>query len=411
MGDNELQKPKIISFKKDEIIYKEDSINYRRLYIIKSGKIAVNNVLKINDAYGILETGDLIGVIEAFSGNEWMTSGKALEHTELLEIDINYISHYIKNHPNLILNIIEFLISYNNKLNKALNIVLDSDNEDLLFYCGNYYMRRKEFVKAHHIYSKYLELYHTGKHAEEAKMILSKLVEKNKYPKVRNDNNHLFFKKGMMIFSEYEYGIDFYIIEKGKVVVSRIIDDIEIPITILGEGSILGETAIIEKGYRSANAVAFEDSLCLRVNKDNFQQVFNINPSVAIIILKKYAFHIWRKHRKLENKLIKTKKAKVFDFLLYEAQINNVDDLVESAFKYDTSLMELANKYGLDIQSLNEYLDDLVVADIISIKKNQIILKKPTTLKNVASTLKTNIDSNILFKLNVNSDISRFIKN
>jgi CRP-like cAMP-binding protein len=70
------------------------------------------------------------------------------------------------------------------------------------------------------------------------------------------------YKKGDQIFKQNDFGISIYKIVSGKVLIFRECDEVEVPIAILGKGSIMGEMIFFLKAteVRSASAKALEDS-------------------------------------------------------------------------------------------------------------------------------------------------------
>jgi len=70
------------------------------------------------------------------------------------------------------------------------------------------------------------------------------------------------YKKGDQIFKQDDFGISIYKIVSGKVLIFRECEDVEVPIAVLGKGSIIGEMIFFLKAteVRSASARALEDS-------------------------------------------------------------------------------------------------------------------------------------------------------
>jgi CRP-like cAMP-binding protein len=67
------------------------------------------------------------------------------------------------------------------------------------------------------------------------------------------------FQAGEMIFSEFEPGDAFYMIQSGRVELVKIIGDVERTLDILRPPEMFGEMAILENSPRSASAIALED--------------------------------------------------------------------------------------------------------------------------------------------------------
>ena len=94
------------------------------------------------------------------------------------------------------------------------------------------------------------------------------------------------YQPGEIIFSEYEPGDSFYLIQAGKVRITKIVGDIEKNIDILSAPEIFGEMAILEGAPRSATAIAFETVKVLEFNRANFEILMMGNPQIALRLLK-----------------------------------------------------------------------------------------------------------------------------
>jgi hypothetical protein len=70
------------------------------------------------------------------------------------------------------------------------------------------------------------------------------------------------YRKGDLIIKEGDYGVSIYKVVKGKVLVFTESGDMEIPITTLSEGEVIGEMLFLKKAVdrRSASIRALEDS-------------------------------------------------------------------------------------------------------------------------------------------------------
>jgi len=68
------------------------------------------------------------------------------------------------------------------------------------------------------------------------------------------------FQAGDMIFSEYEPGDNFYLIQIGRVQIVKIFGDLEKTIAVLNPGEIFGEMSLIDAGPRSATVKALTDT-------------------------------------------------------------------------------------------------------------------------------------------------------
>jgi len=138
------------------------------------------------------------------------------------------------------------------------------------------------------------------------------------------------FDPGKIIFCEFEPGGDFYLIQSGKVKITKIVQDTEKTMDILGPGDIFGEMAILEEAPRSASATALDNVSTLHFNRDNFVTLMTSQPQLAFKLLTIFTKRIYDARRRLIILLLDDIQAKVCDvFLMLSEKEPNAKDLNE----------------------------------------------------------------------------------
>src|SRR5258708_20446196 len=94
------------------------------------------------------------------------------------------------------------------------------------------------------------------------------------------------YAAGEKIFAEGEVGAEMFIIQTGKVRISKKSKDGEKTLVILEEGDFFGEMAVIDKGPRSATATATEETKCIVLNEELFDQQIQNNARTLKKLLK-----------------------------------------------------------------------------------------------------------------------------
>ena len=103
------------------------------------------------------------------------------------------------------------------------------------------------------------------------------------------------FTTGETIFTEGEAGDCMYVVKEGEV-------DVVVRGTVvetLGEGSILGEMALIDKNPRSATVVARSDCKLVPINEARFKYLVQQTPFFAIEVMRVMACRLRRMDAKL----------------------------------------------------------------------------------------------------------------
>jgi len=76
------------------------------------------------------------------------------------------------------------------------------------------------------------------------------------------------FAPGDIIIHEYEYGETAFVIEQGRVEVSRMVDGRRVHIAYLGDGRTFGEMSLIEEKPRSATVTEVEKTVVREIHRD-----------------------------------------------------------------------------------------------------------------------------------------------
>ncbi|ULQ59170.1 Crp/Fnr family transcriptional regulator [Brucepastera parasyntrophica] len=194
------------------------------------------------------------------------------------------------------------------------------------------------------------------------------------------------FPKGSVIFSEYEPGDSFYLIQSGRVQLVKIVNGFEKNLDILQPSEIFGEMAILENSPRSATAIAYDDVKALEFNKANFEVLMMGNPAIAMKLLKTFVKRIFAQKRRLMILTIPDKQARVGDvFLMLDETQPNIDRSTEMR-TFSTTMDEVARWAGLPLENVQDEINRFVDMGRIIVYENRIIVKNITDMQRFVNT-------------------------
>jgi CRP-like cAMP-binding protein len=202
------------------------------------------------------------------------------------------------------------------------------------------------------------------------------------------------FQDGQIIFSEFELGDTFYLIQSGQIKLVKLIGGTEKVLDILQSSDLFGEMAILDNSLRSATAIAIGTVTVLEFNRQNFEILMQGNPQVALTLLKTFSKRIHDQKKRLMILTLKdptTKIAAVF-LMLNELQppadphspyrefIATIDDIahwtgMSSAQTKDT-LMYFIRQHHIEV-----YAESIIVKNINMFDRLVTMNRKYTTAR------------------------------
>ncbi|MDR1178703.1 MAG: Crp/Fnr family transcriptional regulator, partial [Spirochaetaceae bacterium] len=168
------------------------------------------------------------------------------------------------------------------------------------------------------------------------------------------------YQAGEMIFSEFEPGDTFYLIQSGRVELVKIIGDVEKTLDILQPSEMFGEMAILENSPRSATAIALDVVKVLEFNSQNFEILMLGNPQIALKLLKMFTKRIYDSKRRFMILTLDDDQAKLADvFLMLDETQTNIDKSTERR-EFKTTVDDVAHWAGMSVAQTRETLNHFV---------------------------------------------------
>lgn len=127
--------------------------------------------------------------------------------------------------------------------------------------------------------------------------------------------------KDQIILIEEEAGNTLFLIQKGRVKVSRISDDgREVILSILEPGDFFGELSLIDGKVRSASVTAIEDSEVLMLRRGDFLGLLADYPQISISLMKELAARIRKSDTQIKSLSLQDAMGRVASSLIMLAE-------------------------------------------------------------------------------------------
>jgi len=189
------------------------------------------------------------------------------------------------------------------------------------------------------------------------------------------------FHAGEMIFSEFERGDKFYLIQSGSVEIVKILGNVTKILAVLSTGDMFGEMALLEDSPRSASAIAAVETKVMVFDRDNFQNLMLGNPATALKLLKMFTKRIYESKRRLMILTLSDANMRVADVFLMFDEISNTSN-GHSDSKIDTKRRELevsveniASWACITVNQARNAIDHYIKLGYIEHYKDKVIIK------------------------------------
>jgi CRP-like cAMP-binding protein len=183
------------------------------------------------------------------------------------------------------------------------------------------------------------------------------------------------FHAGEIIFSEFEPGDTFYLIQSGRVQLLKIVGDIERTLDVLQPSEMFGEMAILENSPRSATALALDEVKALEFNSQNFEILLLGNPQIALKLLKMFCKRIYDSKRRFMILTLPDPPTKVADvFLMLDETMPDIDKTTERR-DFKTTVEGVAHWAGMSVSEVREVLGHFVNQRRVEIFPDHITVK------------------------------------
>ncbi|MDR2149524.1 MAG: Crp/Fnr family transcriptional regulator [Spirochaetaceae bacterium] len=194
------------------------------------------------------------------------------------------------------------------------------------------------------------------------------------------------FQEGQIIFSEFEPGDTFYLVQSGQVRLIKLIGGIEKILDILQPSDVFGEMAILENSPRSATAIAVDTVTVLEFNRQNFEILMQGNPQIAIKLLKTFVKRIYDQKKRLMILTIKDPAAKIAAVFLTLDEFHPAADPHSPYREFMTTLDDLAHWAGMSNTQTKDVLRNFINQHQIEVYTDKILVKNINIFERLVNT-------------------------
>ncbi len=371
-----------VNFRQGSYIVVEGKPQNNLFYIIQCGNVRVQREHQIpGQPQEMLGPGDFIGVISCMSNHTQIDTAIAMTDVVCISVRRDQYPELIEKNTPVAMKIIRTFANRMRLLNDTLmkatlnNAAVQTSEQ--IFRVAAYYDKINQPSIAIFAYYQYIKANPQGINVPKAKERFTALrgVSKAVYFESNQDLLRV-YPKNTMIMSENQGGQDMFIIQDGRVKISKIVDGTEVTLAILKKGDMFGEMALLENKPRSASAIAEDECRLMTVNRSNFDQMVATQPQLIARLTTMLAERLFIMQRQLANSQIRDLTEKMIDMLSLQVEKAKINIDGKSKVQYQTDLtpQDIATMCGFTQNEQNQCLHKFMMDPHVKLVQNKVLV-------------------------------------
>jgi CRP-like cAMP-binding protein len=379
-------------FKAGSYIYIEGDEDVDDVYIVEKGiiefKSSNDRVRTHGNSAG---PGDVFGFISSLSRRPRMETAFAKVTTSVIAFSREKFLLLLKKNSEIA---IKLLNSYADELRLYDTMMFPMSGsvgaflpEDLQFFrLGEYYYRIKTSANAFYVLTRYLQLFPEGPDRKEALKIIEEIKKTGikTIPVPVPDGIYRRYGDRQIIFCEHEPGNELYIIKKGKVKIVKYHGDSEIILSVLKEGEIFGELAIVSDKPRNATAISFGTTEVLPIDKESLLKLIQKSSDLLLRIFTAISQRVWFTFIRMESKFYEKPITRVYAFLQNKLIEDNVSLKSREPHIFNFGIDELLKMNNVIPEKIASTTMDLTRDHNLNFYMGQTVINNPSLVTSKA---------------------------
>lgn len=380
------------TFRAGAFVYVEGDEDSDEIFIVESGEIGLSsnnkNIKKYKD---IVKTGEVFGFTSSLCKRPRMESAIAQRDSVIITLKRDKFIQLLLDNPKVAIKIINYfadeLRAYNDMMFTLDHAETDLFSDEIkLFHLGEYYLNSNQYPHARHIFNRYLDQHPHGINAESARKHLNHIAAVGGRFAQEPEKNGIYrtFSDKQIIFAEFEKGDELYIIKEGRVKISKNRNDEEILLSVIRDGDIFGELAIVSNKPRNATATSWGTTTLIAIEKDTLFSVLEKTPAIINKIFMAISQRIWFTYIRLESRVYTRPITRIYAFLENKLLEDRISLKSTNPVTLNFGIDELIRMTGVSASSPGAPMDLLLDDSNLSFNFGQIVIDNPSVLSTKA---------------------------
>lgn len=184
--------------------------------------------------------------------------------------------------------------------------------------------------------------------------------------------------RGTVLFREGDPGKEMYVIQSGRIAISKKVRDVEKVLAVLGPGEFFGEMAIISNKPRNASASVEEEARVLVIDPRTFEAMIRGNAEIAVRMIKKLADRLADADSQIETLLLSDPSSRVVHHMLQLCQTRGRQ--TEEGIEIEFPVRDLPRELAVGEPAIRFMTARLERAGLIDVSGDRLIVRDTARL-------------------------------
>jgi CRP/FNR family cyclic AMP-dependent transcriptional regulator len=184
--------------------------------------------------------------------------------------------------------------------------------------------------------------------------------------------------KGTVLVREGDVGKEMFVIQSGRIAVSKRVRDVEKVLAVLGPGEFFGEMAIISNKPRNATATVEEEARVLVIDPKTFEAMIRGNSEIAVRMIKKLADRLSEADALVENLLLADPNSRVVQHILHLCETRG--RAAEEGVEIDLPVRDLPRELAVGEPAIRFLLGRLERSGLIALAGDRLTVRDTARL-------------------------------
>lgn len=186
---------------------------------------------------------------------------------------------------------------------------------------------------------------------------------------------------GTVLFHEGDRGEDMYIIQSGKIKISKRIRGVEKTLATLEKGEFFGEMAILNDKPRSATAETIEDCEMLSIDRKTFDTLIRGNSEIAVRFIKRLADRLRETNEQMAALMIKDNTSRIVSIIAKHVKEQ------KKPGEFFMTIDDLADFAGIETSQVKIILEKLASVRILELSGEKVHIKSQEQMERLSRYL------------------------